>query len=263
LALADARAWEEAIAVARVTRAQHPDDLGANLNLALLYRRATPPLPAEAVRYYTAALSLRPDSVEVRHQLGITLSEELGRHEEAAEAFRDALSRSPGDEHILLHLGEALFALGDVPGAVEAFRDCVANEPPGGTSAHHIAWQLANAEEPARRDLESALEFAEHATSVYSYDASAWDTLAVIRYWAGDWAECIAALERSMDLTRGGNAYPWFYVSASHARLGELEEARIWFDRAVEWMDENSPDSEELTDLRAEASALLDGDNRE
>ena len=43
----------------------------------------------------------------------------------------------------------------------------------------------------------------------------------------------------------------------AHWQPGEKDEARKWFDQAVEWMEKNKPDDEELRRFRAEAAELL------
>ena len=40
-------------------------------------------------------------------------------------------------------------------------------------------------------------------------------------------------------------------------QLGKKEEARKWYDKAVEWMEKNQPKNEELRRFRAEAAELL------
>jgi hypothetical protein len=47
------------------------------------------------------------------------------------------------------------------------------------------------------------------------------------------------------------------FLAAAHLRLGERKEARLWFDRAVQWMDKCMPDNAELRRFRAEAEAML------
>ena len=43
----------------------------------------------------------------------------------------------------------------------------------------------------------------------------------------------------------------------AHWQVGNKEEARRWYDKAVEWMEKNKPDDEELRRFRAEAAELL------
>ncbi len=43
----------------------------------------------------------------------------------------------------------------------------------------------------------------------------------------------------------------------AHWRLGEKDESRRWYARAVAWMEKNRPGDEELKRFRAEATELL------
>jgi hypothetical protein len=43
----------------------------------------------------------------------------------------------------------------------------------------------------------------------------------------------------------------------AHWQLDEKDEARTWYEKAVEWMDMNQPKNEELLRFRAEAAELL------
>jgi hypothetical protein len=41
-----------------------------------------------------------------------------------------------------------------------------------------------------------------------------------------------------------------------HERLGKKEQARKWYDQAVQWMEQNDPDPSELKHLRSELKHL-------
>jgi hypothetical protein len=43
----------------------------------------------------------------------------------------------------------------------------------------------------------------------------------------------------------------------AHWRLDEREKARQWYDKAVEWMEKNQPNDEDLRRFRTEAEELL------
>ena len=77
------------------------------------------------------------------------------------------------------------------------------------------------------------------------------------QYRAGEWQAAIEALEKSMELRKGGDAVDWFFLAMAHWQLGHKDEARKWYDKAVEWMDKNQPKNEELLRFRAEAAELL------
>ena len=85
------------------------------------------------------------------------------------------------------------------------------------------------------------------------------NTLGTALYRAGDWKAAIETLERADQLQGGkrlsGNA---FFLAMAHWQLGNKDEARKWYDRAVEWMDKNQPKNEELRRFRAEAAELLE-----
>jgi len=48
-----------------------------------------------------------------------------------------------------------------------------------------------------------------------------------------------------------------FVLAMAHWQLGHKKEARQWYDKAVQWMDMNKPQDEELRRFRAEAALLL------
>jgi len=106
---ADAEAWEPASLVllanglagagdvaagAEVLRraaGAHPEDVWVHYELGQLLERVRPPQTEEAIRAYTAARALRP---ETAHMLAHAL-EDCGRGEEAGAVFRDLTRRRP------------------------------------------------------------------------------------------------------------------------------------------------------------------------
>src|SRR5262249_11049115 len=123
---------------------------------------------------------------------------------------------------------------------------------------NHLAWVLATDPVPARRDPGRAVSAAQEAVELDPQDGNHRNTLGVALYRAERWKEAVAALEKSMELRNGGDSLDWFFVAMAHWRLGEKEQAREWYDRAVEWMDKNQPKNEELRRFRAEAAELLE-----
>ena len=100
----------------------------------------------------------------------------------------------------------------------------------------------------------------------FAADAAA--TLAAQRdlYWKmGQLAEAISVWEEVIKLARegplllldGGSACDWFFLAMAHRKMDHQEEARTWYDKAVEWTRSNDPLDEELHRLCAEASKLL------
>ena len=107
------------------------------------------------------------------------------------------------------------------------------------------------------RNPNQTVELAKKAVELAPEDGSFWNTLGVAQYRAGHWNAAIEALEKSMELRKGGDASDWFFLAMAHWQLGHKDEARKWYDKAVEWMDKNQPKNDELRRFRAEAAELL------
>ncbi len=76
---------KRAIAILRAAVSRYPGDAWANFELAKLLRYAKPPQPEDAIRYYTAARALRPET-------GLDLAETLReqrRNDEAEAIYRE------------------------------------------------------------------------------------------------------------------------------------------------------------------------------
>ncbi len=131
------------------------------------------------------------------------------------------------------------------------------SEPNNAKSYNILAWILATATETKDRDPGRAVELAQKAVELAPQDADFWNTLGVAQYRAGDWQATIAGLKKSMDLGKGGNSLDWFFLAMADWKLGNKDAARVWYDKALEWMEKNDPANEELIRFRAEAAELL------
>jgi tetratricopeptide (TPR) repeat protein len=128
--------------------------------------------------------------------------------------------------------------------------------PDDAAAMNSLAWSLATASEDMRRP-ERAVELARRAVELKPNSGRLHNTLGQACYRAGDWNASIAALDNSMDLRRGGDSFDWFFLAMAHWQLGHADEAGQWYDRAVEWMETNQPQNDELLRIRTEAAALL------
>jgi serine/threonine protein kinase/tetratricopeptide (TPR) repeat protein len=122
---------------------------------------------------------------------------------------------------------------------------------------NQIAWNLATDPDPSFRHPKFAVELAERAVAARPGDGSIWNTLGVARYRNHQWKEAIAAFDKSMGLRNGGDAYRWYFLAMCHWQLGEKDEARKWYDKAVEWTEKNQPKNTQLRHFRTEAEELL------
>jgi hypothetical protein len=122
---------------------------------------------------------------------------------------------------------------------------------------NNLAWRLATDRDAKIRDPERAVALAKKAVELAPDVATYWNTLGAAHYRAGNWKDAVAALDKSMELRNGGDSFDWFFLAMAHWQLGHKEEARKWFDKAVERMEKNRPSDEELRRFRAEAAELL------
>jgi tetratricopeptide (TPR) repeat protein len=215
---------------------EHPDTLQSMNNVAncstVLGRHA------DALRLHQEVLALRrsilpenhPDTLQSMYNVAITYKS-LGRHAAALELHEQTLALRQaklGREH-----------------------------PDTPTSMNDVAWLLITAPDRKLQDPGKALELAKKTVELAPGNGDYRNTLGAAYYRAGDWKSAVAALTKSMDLRKGGDATDWFFLAMAHCRLGDKDQARTWYDRAVQGTEKNKPQDEELNRFHAEAAELL------
>jgi len=123
-----------------------------------------------------------------------------------------------------------------------------------------LAWFLATSKNPANRDPSLAVDLAKKIIEIDPRREKAWQSLGWAEYHLGNWKSSIEALNRSCDLqqeSKGGEAWQWFGISMAQWRLGNKEEARRQYERAVEWRETFQPGHPQLHRFQDEAAELL------
>jgi eukaryotic-like serine/threonine-protein kinase len=129
-----------------------------------------------------------------------------------------------------------------------------------------LVWQLVTLPEPNGIDVETCVRAAEEAYAVnpdsthvdnYSRYASARTVLGMVHYRAGAWEKAIATLDRGGEIRGADDGFNQLILAMAHARLGDLLQARTWFEKASQWQEELPDRNEWLERLRAEAKELL------
>jgi tetratricopeptide (TPR) repeat protein len=155
------------------------------------------------------------------------------------------------------NLAVLLAANGRPQEADTAYRKVLELAPQNAVACNNLAWLLATCPELKFRDAQRAIASAKKAIELAPKEGNHWNTLGAAHYYAGDWKAAIAALEKSMELRKGGDGFDWFFLAMARWQLGDKKDARKWYDQAVQWMDKNQPKDEELGRFRAEAETLL------
>ena len=200
--------------------------------------------PTEAENAYRHALerlaklaAAFPNVPEYREELArgefsLSLLSSSGRTEDAKESRRQVLERHqalPGD-----------------------YRWKMAND------RNDLAWFLVATPDGKVRDAEWAVELAKIAVELAPSNGSFWNTLGVAHYRATNAKAAIAALNKSTELRKGGDAIDWFYLAMAHWQLGEKKDAQKWYKKGVSWMEKYQPEDAQLRRFRAEAAKVLE-----
>jgi tetratricopeptide (TPR) repeat protein len=290
LSFAKSRNWDGAIARFKEAIKLKPDFSEAHFNLGLALHNQHK--LDQAITAYRKAIDLNPNEAGYHNNLGIALHRQgewedllllglrtlglmgspvghgpffaasaliLGRPkvEQAIAAYRRALTLNP-------HLGAAHYNLyivwlqqGQVEEAITALGKVVDLEPNHALRHNELAWLLANYPNTKCRNPKRAVDLAKKAVVLNPKAGDYWNTLGSAHYRAGSWKEAITALHKAMELRRGGDAFDWYFLAMAQWRLGNAQEARGWYQRAVAWTDRHQPANEELRRFQSEAADLL------
>jgi eukaryotic-like serine/threonine-protein kinase len=236
-----------------------------------------------SIAIYEALLAASPHLRDIRSELALTYGDMvfLLRPTGRLDAVIDCLQKLvetrqrmadelPADNNNLISLTyqrtdlcSRLEEAGRWPEAFEIRRQLRASYPlaleaaPGDHRLHNkLAWLMASSRVEPSDDSIRAVKLARTATSLAPANGAYWNTLGVAHYRAGDWKAASAALEQSMRLRSGGDAYDWIFLAMARSRLGDFKDARTSYDRSIAWIKANAQENQELLRFRAEAEEL-------
>jgi Tfp pilus assembly protein PilF len=214
----------------------------------------------DALRYYTAAVQLQPDSPIANYNRGMLL-EKLGQLDEAEAHFRTALKTQDALPDLHKHLGQVLVKRGKSAEAVDSFRRALQlrpgdivfrvsladalqeagqpeeaatlfaaarrDDPDAATKAQKTAWMLATSKDPAKRDPREAVRLARLASRVAANRTPEYlDTLAAAYAAAGDFTRAEQTARDALALADGNQAL----AEAIIGRL-RLYEKKVAFEQ--------------------------------
>jgi serine/threonine protein kinase/WD40 repeat protein/tetratricopeptide (TPR) repeat protein len=260
--LAEAHLQTDNLSAARATLERHlaqsPDDVDARFVQGQVALRLG--LATEASEEFTHILESDPhrDSVRLR-RAEAWLS--LKRFPDALTDLDELIRGYPWDARLYELRSQAHERLGHLDQARADLKRAGETLQVSADQLNDLAWRLANGP-PALRDPAQAVSLARKAIAQSPSTSTYLNTLGVALYRAGQDAEAVATLERSLAGGHGQlDAFDLFFLAMAHHRLGQTVQALSAFDRAVRWCREqkNLPDQyvEELAGFRAEAEAVL------
>jgi tetratricopeptide (TPR) repeat protein len=103
----------------------------------------------EAANVYREALRLRPDDAGAHNNLGATL-EQLGHADQAAAEYRESLQRAPDSSATHSNLGRALLAMGRPDEAAAELREALRLDPTLTTTQYLLGTRIGRARSAGR-----------------------------------------------------------------------------------------------------------------
>jgi WD40 repeat protein/Flp pilus assembly protein TadD len=206
----------------------------------------------EVIRVAETAVHASPDVKQIYVPLAVA-HYQLGHYTEAAETTQRHLALCPDCPWALDQLAACRMALDSPEEAIKLLNQALQANPDLPGLVHSLARIYANG--PSRiRDPDKALPLAQRA----NYQ----NTLGVVYYRLGRYAQAVDTLERSLRESNQGSApSDLFFLAMCHARRDDAGKAKDNYDRAVNWVQERqgklSPHSKKLEANRAEAEGLL------
>jgi tetratricopeptide (TPR) repeat protein len=160
--------------------------------------------------------------------------------------------------------GQSYLRLRQYDRAIADLSQTIDLDPRNAIYLNALAWLLATCPDKKRQDPKRAVDLARKAVRLAPKDGNLWNTLGMAHYRAGDWKAAIAAIEKSMEKSKGGIASDWLVLAMAHEKLGNRDEARKRYDQAVQWLEKDGPMlakspqvADELRRFRAEAEETL------
>src|SRR5262249_5264156 len=157
------------------------------------------------------------------------------------------------------NLGVALSHRGRQDQALAELKEAIRLKPHSAQPYMNLAVFLAIVADPKLRDPAEAVKLARKAVGLLPHNAESSQGLGWARCQSGACKESIEAFHKSMELQqnrKGGDSGQWFGLAVAHWQLRDKDEARKWYDKAVQWLEKNAPDNEELRRYRAEAEKV-------
>jgi tetratricopeptide (TPR) repeat protein len=220
--------------VLRAAQRQHPEDFWINFTLAETLEEMQPPDWDGAIRFYTAALAVRPSHAAPVYNLGHALKAK-GRLDEAVCEYRAAIELDP--KYALPHngLGVALRLKGQPDEAIREFHKAIALDPKF-ASPHNGLGNILQAQgqrDEAIREYRIGIELDPN-------DAAAHNNLGIVLKAAGQLEEAAREFHKAIELDPK-IAHPHAVLARTLFQLGRFAEAREAGRRSLELLPPEHP----------------------
>ncbi len=186
------------------------------------------------------------------YNLGLALKQQ-GNLDDAIAAYREAIRLAPSD-NAFNNLGNALSDQGKFDEAIAAYKEALRLQPDK-AFAHN---NLGNVFSEQQKFAEAIPYFREAIRLKPDY-FTAYFNLSIASHQLGDSASTIRMFEEAVKKCRDDNSAceGGFFLAQIHWRVGNKVEARQWYEKTVERMEQMNPPRQDLRALRVRAAADL------
>jgi tetratricopeptide (TPR) repeat protein len=216
----------EAADLLRRAKKQRPADFWINHELGMAFKHQSPPNLPEAVRFLTAAVALRPDSLGALQNLGTTLAVH-GRVDDAIEHFQRAIQLN--QRYAVAHdaLGTALMKKGQLDEAIASHRKALEIDPKNALAHGHMGAALAS-----RGQIAAGIDHIEKAIALDPKTGAWHSNLGIVRTMTGQVDRAIACFRKAVELDRK-HAIAHFNLGNALFGKGKVDEAIACFRQAI------------------------------
>lgn len=137
-------------------------------------------------------------------------------------------------------LGAAYEQAGEIDKAVMTFEEIIAHEPEHSPSLNYLGYMLADRGER----LEYARKLIVHAVELVPDNAAYLDSYGWVQYRLGNFMEALTHLQRAVELD--SDPIMFDHLGDTHHALGQMDEAREWWLKALEQQPDNEQIKEKL-----------------
>jgi serine/threonine protein kinase/tetratricopeptide (TPR) repeat protein len=230
-AFKEAGALDKAIALLRNAQQRFPNDVWINDVLASTYMNSyAPPQYDEAFRFYSCALSVRPQNYRLHTSVAQILNAKR-IFDEAVAQFSRAIELKPDYLDALLGRGGAYFAQGQRDKALADLSKAIELHPLSAsaweTRAFSYYYPLSDWHN-AIADISRAIELDPNNNSLAKYHNRGTLYLKI-----GDWKKAEADFSIEIDV-RPRNLTGWFHRAEAREKMGQWDKAIEDYSRAIE-----------------------------
>jgi serine/threonine-protein kinase len=258
--LAERLGRKPAAELLRRAQRRYPADFWVNQTLGMALQLQAQPELAEAVRYLTAAVALRPNSPGAHFNLGNALNEKgdadgaitcfrkaialdakyaaahnnlgtvlraRGQVEEAIPFYKKAIALDPKYAYAHCNLGNVLYKKGQVEEAIACWRKATLLDPKLASAHHHLGLALAD-----KGRLNEALASLRRASALDPKHGMGPNDLGLRLAHKGQLDEAIACFREAIERDPK-NAMAHMNLGTSLGRKGQVDEAIACFRQAI------------------------------